>query len=152
MKNNAVKKILVIDDEANIREGLRQTLSLEGYQVELAENGRVGLEKLQQNDFSAVISDLKMPLLGGFEVLKTIQILQPEVPVIIITGFATGDSGVDAMKNGAADYLTKPFIPAQIINKVRTAISRRHIDAAAHVSAERTEELQGIAAALIGNR
>lgn len=150
MDNDAADKILVIDDEAIIREGLRQTLSLEGYQVELAENGRVGLEKLQKNDFSAVISDLKMPHMDGFEVLKTIQVLQPEIPVIIITGFATVDSAVDAMKNGAADYLTKPFIPDQIIDKVQTAISRREVDADARTITERTDELQGIAASFIG--
>ena len=114
-------KVLVIDDEAVIREGLRQTLVLEGYQVEIAANGKSGLDKLQKDDFDIVISDLKMPTMHGIEVLKTIRILQPEVPVIIITGYATVDSAVDAMKSGAFDYLTKPFLPEQIVEKVQAA-------------------------------
>lgn len=125
MNDNATHKILVIDDEAVIREGLRQTLTLEGYQVEVAPNGKVGMEKLQKDNFSAVISDLKMPIMSGIEVLKTIQILQPNVPVIIITGFATVDSAVDAMKNGAFEYLTKPFLPDQVIEKVHAAVKKR---------------------------
>ncbi len=125
MDETAAHKILVIDDEAIIREGIRQALTLSGYLVEVAENGKVGLEKLQKDKFSAVISDLKMPVLNGIEVLKTIQILQPDVPVIIITGFATIDSAVDAMKNGAFEYLTKPFLPDRIIEKVESAIRQR---------------------------
>ena len=120
-----VKNILVIDDEMSIREGLRQALTGEGYLVELAENGKVGLEKLQKGRFNAVISDLKMPIMSGMEVLKTIQILQPDVPVIIITGFATVDSAVDAMRNGAFDYLTKPFLPEEICSKVAAAVAQQ---------------------------
>ncbi len=127
MDTNAEHKILVIDDEAIIREGLRQTLIMEGYQVTVAQNGKVGMEKLQNDSFSVVISDLKMPIMGGIEVLKTISVLQPNVPVIIITGFATVDSAVDAMKNGAFEYLTKPFLPDQIIEKVEAAIKKRSL-------------------------
>ncbi|MCF6266084.1 MAG: sigma-54 dependent transcriptional regulator [Desulfuromusa sp.] len=125
MDENSVHKILIIDDEAVIREGLRQTLTMEGYQVVVAQNGKVGMEKLQKDSFSVVISDLKMPIMGGIEVLKTISVLQPNVPVIIITGFATVDSAVDAMKNGAFEYLTKPFLPDQIVEKVEAAIKKR---------------------------
>ena len=125
MDENATHKILVIDDEAIIREGLRQALTMEGYPVVVAQNGKVGMEKLQNDSFSVVISDLKMPIMGGIEVLKTISVLQPNVPVIIITGFATVDSAVDAMKNGAFEYLTKPFLPDQIIEKVQAAVSKR---------------------------
>jgi len=114
-------KILVIDDEAVIREGLRQTLDNEGYTVELAANGKIGLSKLQKDEFQVVISDLKMPGMHGIEVLKTIRVLQPDVPVIIMTGYATVDSAVEAMKNGAFDYVTKPFLPDQIVAKVRSA-------------------------------
>ncbi len=125
MSDTASHRILVIDDEAVIREGLRQSLALEGYQVEVAANGKIGMDKLQKNEFSVVISDLKMPIMSGIDVLKTIQVLQPNVPVIIITGFATVDSAVDAMKNGAFEYLTKPFLPDQILEKVEAAIKKR---------------------------
>ena len=128
---NKTSKVLVIDDEAVIREGLRQTLELEGYQVELAANGQLGLDKLQKDTFDIVISDLKMPAMPGIEVLKTIRILQPEVPVIIITGYATVDSAVDTMKSGAFDYLTKPFLPEQIVEKVQAAEKHREANLAA---------------------
>ncbi len=128
--------VLVIDDEAVIREGLRQTLVQEGYRVELAANGKIGLDKLQKDSFDIVISDLKMPTMHGIEVLKTIRILQPEIPVIIITGYATVDSAVDAMKNGAFDYLTKPFLPEQIVEKIQAAEKHR--------AARLTELPQGI--------
>ena len=140
MSDNSAHKILVIDDEAVIREGLRQTLTLEGYQVESAANGRTGLEKLQKDSFSVVISDLKMPIMSGIEVLKTIQVLQPSVPVIIITGFATVDSAVDAMKNGAFEYLTKPFMPEQITEKVAAAIKKRVINLESEVIATQAPE------------
>ncbi len=130
---DAVKnsKVLVIDDEAVIREGLRQTLTAEGYQVVVAEDGKVGLDKLQKSNFQLVITDLKMPVMTGIEVLKTIQVLQPDVPVIIMTGYATVDSAVDAMKNGAFDYLTKPFLPDQIVEKVQAAARQRALTLAA---------------------
>lgn len=136
MSENAKHKILVIDDEAIIREGLRQALTLEGYQVIVAQNGKVGMEKLQKDSFSVVISDLKMPIMGGIEVLKTISVLQPNVPVIIITGFATVDSAVDAMKNGAFEYLTKPFLPDQIIEKVESAVKKRLLNLESEVITE----------------
>ncbi len=136
MDENTTHKILVIDDEAVIREGLRQALTMEGYQVTVAQNGKVGMEKLQKESFSVVISDLKMPIMGGIEVLKTISVLQPNVPVIIITGFATVDSAVDAMKNGAFEYLTKPFLPDQIIEKVQAAVKKRLLNLESEVIAE----------------
>jgi len=136
MNENAAHKILVIDDDAVIREGLRQALTMEGYQVIVAQNGKVGMEKLQKDSFSVVISDLKMPIMGGIEVLKTISVLQPNVPVIIITGFATVDSAVDAMKNGAFEYLTKPFLPDQIIEKVQSAVKKRLLNLESEVITE----------------
>jgi DNA-binding NtrC family response regulator len=125
MTENSAHKILVIEDEETIREALSQVLSSEGYQVGVAENGLVGLAKLRDEHFSVVISDLKMPVMNGVTFLKTIQFLQPEVPVIIITGFDTEDSSVEAMGNGAAGYLTKPFFPDQIIEKVQISINKR---------------------------
>lgn len=121
------KKILVIDDEAVIREGIKQTMCLEGYDVEVAPNGKIGLTKLQKYNFQVVVTDLKMPGMHGIEVLKAIRVLQPEVPVIIITGYATVDSAVEAMKNGAFDYLTKPFLPEQIAEKINSAARQREL-------------------------
>ncbi|WP_432822852.1 sigma-54-dependent transcriptional regulator [Trichloromonas sp.] len=118
-------RILVVDDEAVIREGIRRILEKEGCQVETKSSGRVALEKLQEDDFDLVITDLKMPGMSGIELLKAIRILQPDVPVILITGYSTVETAVEAMKNGAFDYLAKPFTPAQITEKVQKALDQR---------------------------
>lgn len=118
-------KILVVDDEAVIREGIRRILEKEGYQVEPKSSGRVALERLQEEDFDLVITDLKMPGMGGLELLKAIRILQPNVPVILITGYSTVETAVEAIKNGAFDYLAKPFTPAQITEKAQKALEQR---------------------------
>ena len=124
-KHHKKHNIIVIDDEATIREGVRRILAAEGYQAETSADGRTALEKIQEQDFDVVITDLKMPGMDGIEVLKTIKILQPEVPVIIITGYSTVSSAVDAMKNGAFDYIAKPFGPELILDKVQKAIDHK---------------------------
>ncbi|AJY70353.1 hypothetical protein RW64_12565 [Geobacter sulfurreducens] len=119
--------VLVVDDEAIIREGLRRILEKEGYHVETSASGQIALERLQDENYGLVITDLKMPGMSGMEVLKAIKVLQPEVPVIIITGFSTVDTAVEAMKNGAFDYIAKPFTPDQITEKVRKALEQRAV-------------------------
>jgi len=118
-------RILVVDDEAVIREGIRRILGGEGYQVDTSGSGRLALEKVQEESYDVVITDLKMPGMDGMEVLKAIKILQPEVPVIIITGYATVETAVEAMKSGAFDYISKPFTAEQIIEKAKAAVSQR---------------------------
>ncbi|EAT14546.1 sigma-54 dependent transcriptional regulator [Desulfuromonas acetoxidans] len=120
-------RILVVDDEAVIREAVKRILEQEGYEVITATSGHTALEKVQIDDFTVVISDLKMPGMGGMEVLKSIKILQPDVPVIIITGYATVETAVDAIKNGAFDYLSKPFTPPQVKEMVNKAIEQRKL-------------------------
>lgn len=117
--------ILVVDDEAVIREGIRRILTQEGYGVELTSSGHLALEKMQATDFDLVITDLKMPGMSGMEVLKAIRILQPDVPVVIITGYSTVETAVEAMKSGAFDYLAKPFTPEQILDLTRRALNHR---------------------------
>jgi DNA-binding NtrC family response regulator len=118
-------RILVVDDEAVVREGVRRILEGDRYSVESCASGRAALDAMQEKDFDMVITDLKMPGMGGLEVLKTIKILQPEIPVIIITGYSTVDTAVDAMKNGAIDYIAKPFTPEQLIEKVGKAFEQK---------------------------
>ncbi len=120
-------KVLVVDDEAVIRQGVCRVLEGRGYQAEASESGYEAIERLQKVPFSIVITDLKMPGMDGIEVLKAIKILQPEVPVIIITGYSTVDTAVDAMKNGAFDYISKPFTPKQIIEMVEKALEQRQV-------------------------
>ena len=117
--------ILVVDDESVIREGIRRILLQDGFQVETSSSGNLALERMQSADFDLVITDLKMPGMNGMEVLKAIRILQPDVPVVIITGYSTVETAVEAMKFGAFDYLAKPFTPEQILQLAESALKHR---------------------------
>lgn len=125
--NQEVCRILVADDDAVIREGLRRVLSAEGYEVETVSNGRAALERLEEKNFRLLVTDLKMPGLNGLEVLEAIRARQPELPVVLITGYAAIDNAVQAMKNGATDYLAKPFANEEIVSKVKNAIASRAV-------------------------
>lgn len=118
-------KILVVDDEAVIREGLKRILHGDKYSVATCSSGHSAIELMQQREFDLIITDLKMPGMNGIEVLKAVKALQVDVPVIMITGYATVDTAVDAMKNGAEDYISKPFTAEQIIEKVEGTLERR---------------------------
>ncbi len=118
----AQKRIIVVDDEDIIREGMRRILSNSGFVVEAFANGYLALEKLQNAFFDLLITDLKMPGMSGMDVLKSIKVLQPEMPVIMITGYSSVDTAVEAMKIGAVDYIGKPFTPDEIVAKVEAAL------------------------------
>jgi DNA-binding NtrC family response regulator len=120
-----VKKVLVVDDEAVIREGMKRILEGAQYVVETHASGYSAIERMQESEFDLVITDLKMPGMNGIEVLKSIKILQPEVPVILITGYAAIDNAIESMKCGAADYIPKPFTPDDLLCKVSKAIEDR---------------------------
>jgi DNA-binding NtrC family response regulator len=138
-------RILVVDDEKAIRDGLKKILEGEGYQTELCHNGYSAVEKLQVSEFELVITDLKMPGMDGMEVLNAISILQPNVPVIFITGYSTVENAVEVMKIGAFDYLAKPFTANQLLEKVNKALEHRALlieeeSPARHLS----EQLEGV--------
>ena len=117
--------ILIIDDEESIREGSERILTRMGCQVYKASRGTEGLDKLQTCSVSIVLLDLKMPGMDGMEVLSHIQERHPNILVIIITGYATLETAVDAMKQGAYDFISKPFEPDQlriVVNRARERI------------------------------
>jgi DNA-binding NtrC family response regulator len=119
--------ILIIDDEEAIRDSCSQALKKEGYTVKTAKDGKDGLKFFRQNFFHSVLLDLKLPGLDGMEVLSRIKEENPETPVIIITGYASIESAVEAIKRGASDYLPKPFTPEQLRVIVRKALDNRKI-------------------------
>ena len=125
--NKAVERILIADDDAVIREGLRRILIGEGYEVEAVSNGRAALDRLDQEQFKLLVTDLKMPGMSGLEVLQAIRNCQPELPVVLITGYAAIDNAVEAMKHGATDYLAKPFSNEEIVEKVKNALESRAV-------------------------
>jgi len=120
-------RILVVDDETVIRDALKRILDDQRFLVETCSSGYGAIELLHKQDFDLIVTDLKMPGMSGIEVLKAVKALQANVPVIIITGYATVDTAVEAMKNGAFDYLTKPFSPDQILAKVDEALKQRQL-------------------------
>ncbi|MCI0471055.1 MAG: sigma-54 dependent transcriptional regulator [Candidatus Aminicenantes bacterium] len=102
-------KILVIDDDVSIRNMLSIVLKKSGYEVTAADSSESALKRLKTESFDLIISDIKMPGISGIELLKKTKTLHPEVPVIMITAFASANDAVEAMKLGAEDYITKPF-------------------------------------------
>ncbi len=119
--------ILLIDDEAIALANLTHVLEREGYRVTACRDGESGLEALRQTDFDLVLTDIRMPGIDGMEVLREVRARHPEVPVIMITGHATLDSAVEAMKAGAYHYLAKPFRLAEAREVVRGALELRRI-------------------------
>jgi two-component system phosphate regulon sensor histidine kinase PhoR len=113
-------RILVIDDEKVIREGVERALGKSGYSIAKAEDGSQGVELLKSNEFDIVLTDLMMPGMDGFAVLDWIRENQPHIQVIVITGFATVSKAVSAMKQGAFDFVGKPFTP----DYIRVVVSR----------------------------
>jgi DNA-binding NtrC family response regulator len=102
-------KILVVDDDASIRNMLSIVLKNSGYDAAAADSGESALKRLKTETFHLIISDIKMPGISGIELLKKIKVINPEIPVIMITAFASANDAVEAMKLGAEDYITKPF-------------------------------------------
>lgn len=102
-------RILVVDDEASIRDMLSKTLSLAEYDVEVAADGRAALERLKLMPYDLLITDLKMPGVDGLTVIREARRYRPDLPVIIITGFSTEASAIEAINLGVSGYLTKPF-------------------------------------------
>ncbi|HEX4621883.1 MAG TPA: sigma-54 dependent transcriptional regulator, partial [Myxococcaceae bacterium] len=107
-------KVLVVEDESNLRKVLATMLRRTGYEVTVAEDGEQGLAEMNKNGADIVVTDLVMPKLGGLDLLKAVNANQPDVPVIIITAHGTVDSAVEAIKLGAFDYITKPFDQSEL--------------------------------------
>ena len=120
-------RILVIDDEESMRDSCRQALSRKASRVEVAQDGLTGLAMLEKEAFDLVILDLKMPGLSGMEVLNKINREYPDVVIVVITGYATVESAVEAMKCGAYDFLPKPFTPESLRVIVGRALDRREL-------------------------
>jgi response regulator RpfG family c-di-GMP phosphodiesterase len=120
--------ILIVDDEPMIREILRETLEQEGYRISEAENGRVACEKVEGNgSYDLILTDVKMPVMDGFTLMKNLGHLTDEVPVVVITSFSDIDVAVDAIRLGAYDYIVKPFNISQVTIAVSRAIDRRRL-------------------------
>jgi len=114
-------RILVIDDERSIRNTLKDILGFEGYNVEVAENGFLGLEMVKMTDFDIILCDIKMPEMDGIEVLEKILELKPQTTVVMISGHGNIDTAVEAIKKGAFDFIVKPLDLNRLLITIRNA-------------------------------
>ncbi len=121
-------KILVAEDEQIARENLEHILLKEGYEVTSFEKGYDALRQMQEQDFDLVITDLKMPDIDGIQLLESVRGQYPEIEVLVITGFATVSSAVEAMQKGAYFYLPKPFNINELRILVQRALEKRSFE------------------------
>jgi DNA-binding response OmpR family regulator len=115
-------RVLVVDDEASIRDLLSKTLALAEYDVDLAPDGRTALERLRILPYDLLITDLKMPGVDGLAVIREARRLKADIPVIIITGFSTEASAIEAVNLGVSGYLTKPFRVPRVLAAAAKAL------------------------------
>jgi len=115
-------RVLVVDDEASIRDLLSKTLALAEYDVDVAPDGRSALERLRIYPYDLLIADLKMPGLDGLSVIREAKRYKADLPVIIITGYSTESSAIEAVNLGVAGYLTKPFRVPQVLAAAAKAL------------------------------
>jgi len=115
-------RALVIDDEQIVLDSVKKILTQESFDVDVAISSRQGLDLALSNFYDIVLTDIRMPEIGGMRILRDVKRKKPSVPVMIITGYATAQSAVQAMKLGATDYIEKPFTPEELVEAVRAAI------------------------------
>ena len=115
-------RVLVVDDEASIRDLLAKTLALAEYDVDLAPDGRTALDRLRMIPYDLLITDLKMPGVDGLTVIREARRLKADLPVIIITGFSTEASAIEAVNLGVSGYLTKPFRVPRVLAAAAKAL------------------------------
>jgi two-component system nitrogen regulation response regulator NtrX len=124
-----MSKILIVEDEAAIRRVLVKILSEENdsYQVDEAEDGVVGLDKIKNNDYDLVLCDIKMPKMDGVEVLEEVKKIKPEIPMVMISGHGDMETAIHTMRLGAFDYISKPPDLNRLLNTVRNALDKKQL-------------------------
>jgi DNA-binding NtrC family response regulator len=118
-------RILVVDDESTVCEACHEALAMEGYMVDTVLSGEEGLKTLRGNTYDIILLDLKMPGMSGLEVLEKLSEVAPKADVVMMTGYATVESAVEAMKLGAIDYIKKPFTNRELSDKILQVLERK---------------------------
>jgi len=124
-----MSKILIIEDEASIRRVLTKILTEENetYQVDEAEDGSIGYDKIVQNDYDLVLCDIKMPKMDGVELLQAVKKIKPEIPIVMISGHGDMETAIQTMRLGAFDYISKPPDLNRLLNTVRNALDKKQL-------------------------
>jgi DNA-binding NtrC family response regulator len=118
------KKALVIDDEQIVLDSVSKILASENFEVDVSLDSCQGIDSAVQREYDIVLTDIRMPNIGGMRVLRDVRRAKPSLPIVMLTGYATVKSAVQAMKLGASDYLEKPFTPEELLNAVSSAIEK----------------------------
>lgn len=146
-----MSSILIVDDEKAIRKTLTEILSYEGYKIEDAENGEDALKKLKEKSYDVVLCDIKMPKVDGLEFLEKSREINPDIPIIMISGHGTIETAVEAVKKGAFDYVAKPPDLNRLLITIRNALDRQTLVTETKVlkrKVSRVQEMIGESAAL----
>lgn len=141
---NSKGKVFIVDDDPIVRDSLLKWFDSEGYQTGCAASARDALRDLDAGSWDLALIDIKMPGIDGIELQEKLKEIDPSLPVIIMTGYASVDTAVRAMKNGAYDYITKPFDPEELELLVRRAIEHRRTTVQASVLREELEDLRSV--------
>ncbi len=144
METSEPKNILLVDDHKPFRDSLAKILEGEGFRVFPASDGEEALDVLRKEFVHLVLTDLKMPKMDGVELLKVAKTIRPETEVILITGYGTVDTAVTAMKDGAFDYIQKPFKPREILKLVRKAMEKQALVLQNRMLQERIKDFQKV--------
>ncbi len=138
--------ILIVEDDAALSEALADTLQMAGYCVQTADNGKTALKVLEENDIDLVVSDINMPKMDGTSLLKQVKQNYPDVPIMLMTAYGSIEQAVDAIREGAMDYLVKPFEAEVLVNMVSRYIgSNKHAEMQMIVADEKSKELARLA-------
>ena len=143
-----VAKILVVDDDEQMREDIAEMLSREGYEVAHVGSGEEALKKLKKEDIDVILTDLMMPGIDGMEVLRQSKKLKPAVRIIMITGFGTIENAVEAMKDGASDYVSKPFKIGEVQATVKRALEEVKFSKTLSTTGNRDDRVQEMLSSL----
>jgi FixJ family two-component response regulator len=120
------KSVLVVDDEESIRVSLKGMIEKENYQVETADNGSIALNKLETHRYDLILTDIKMVGISGIELLQTIKEKYSDLIIVLMTGHASIDSAIDALRSGATDYIIKPCSKQKIVSSIKNAIKKNN--------------------------
>lgn len=129
LKDMSWPQVLIMEDEVSVAKGLGMVLSEEGYNVDVAMTGRGALDSFNHKMFDLLVADLRLPDIDGMEVIKQVKRRRPDTEVLVITGYSTVNTAVEAMKLGASDYLSKPFTEDEFLSAVKGALFTKELPA-----------------------
>lgn len=151
MSEESKGKVLIVDDEESALSALKHIITLEGYEVDVAKSGEEALKKVKEQEYGVVLTDQRMPGISGLELLKAVKEMTPQTEVVMMTAFGTIDLAVEAIKEGAYDFVTKPIRRPLVVRSVGRAMEKYRLTMENLSLRERIRKLEGGGPLIIGN-